>query len=118
MECLYGQLRDRGSSLRAGVVFPPLTATNLAGSPEMMHTVEAKLRAQGVPATLVQPEAVALMILDGIERDRFFVRAGAAESEAIFGGAISDDYLTWNERIVRGRADAQLTDGVPDSYLW
>ena len=118
MECLYGQLRDQGSRVRAAVLFPPLTATNLSGSPEMMKNVEAMLQSEGVPATLVPPENVAHLVLDGIRRERFFVRANASESKEWFAGAISDDYLTWNAAMVRGRAEAISADGTPDAYLW
>jgi NAD(P)-dependent dehydrogenase (short-subunit alcohol dehydrogenase family) len=118
MECLHGQLRDLQSRIRAGVLFPPLTATNLAGSPEFMKNVEAMLQSEGVPTTLVQPENVAKVVLDGIRRDRFFFRVGERESKECFDGAISADFFEWNERMIRGRADAVLADGVPDAYLW
>lgn len=118
MECLHGQLRDQGSRVRAGVVFPPLAATNLAGSPEAMKGVETMLRSQGIPTTLVQPEGVAKLVLDGIRRDRFFFRVGARESKECFDGAIGDDFIAWNERMIRGRAEAVLADGTPDAYLW
>jgi NAD(P)-dependent dehydrogenase (short-subunit alcohol dehydrogenase family) len=118
MECLYGQLRDRGSNVRVGVVFPPLTATNLAGNPETMKAVEAQLKATGVDVTLVEPESVAEMVLDGIKRGRFFIRAGAAENAAFFDGRITPGFLDWNARVVRARADAQLSDGTPDAYIW
>jgi short-subunit dehydrogenase len=118
MECLYGQLRDRGSNVRVGVVFPPLTATNLAGNPENMKAVEAQLKSTGVDVTLVEPEAVAEMILDGIRRGRFFIRAGRAENAAFFDSRITAGFLDWNARVVRARADAQLADGTPDTYIW
>jgi NAD(P)-dependent dehydrogenase (short-subunit alcohol dehydrogenase family) len=118
MECLHGQLRDKGSRIHAGVAFPPLAATNLAGSPEAMKGVESMLRGEGIPTTLVQPEGVAKLILDGIQRDRFFFRVGHRESKECFDGAISDDFVAWNERMIRGRAEAVLADGTPDAYLW
>jgi short-subunit dehydrogenase len=118
MECLYGQLRDRKSKVRAGLVFPPLTATNLAGSPETMKMVEGHLQSSGVPAVLVEPEGVAEMIVDGIKRGRFFIRADRRENEAFFGGAHSDEFFSWNGRMIRGRSEQQLADGRPDSYLW
>jgi NAD(P)-dependent dehydrogenase (short-subunit alcohol dehydrogenase family) len=118
MECLHGQLRDKGSCVRAGVVFPPLAATNLGGSPEVMKGVETMLRSEGVPATLVQPEAVAKLVLDGIRRECFFFRVGARENKECFDGAITDEFFDWNERMIRGRAEAVLTDGLPDEYLW
>lgn len=118
MECLFGQLRDRGSRLQAGVVFPPLTATNLSGNPETMKMVEGHLQSSGVPAVLVQPEDVARMILDGIKQDRFFIRCGKRENDAFFAGAHPDEFFRWSEQMIRGRADAQLSDGNPGSYLW
>ena len=118
MEGLYGQLRDTRARVRAGIVFPPLTATNLAGSPAAMPAVERALRESGVPAALVQPEAVAEMIVDGIRRGRFFIRAREHENDEFFARAIPDEYFRWNDRIVQGRAHAQLTDGAPDDYLW
>jgi NAD(P)-dependent dehydrogenase (short-subunit alcohol dehydrogenase family) len=118
MECLYGQLRDRESKLTAGVVFPPLTATNLAGNPETMRLVESQLQARGIPTTLVEPDEVATMVLDGLQRGRFFIRVGREEAKAIYGGRITEEFFEWNERIVRGRAEAQLSDGGPEGYLW
>jgi NAD(P)-dependent dehydrogenase (short-subunit alcohol dehydrogenase family) len=119
MECLYGQLRDRQSRIRAGVLFPPLTATNLSGSPEMMKHVEGLLRSRGVPATLIEPDQVARVVLDGIQRDRFFFRVGPEESDRFFDGKLSDGgFFDWNERVIRARAEEYLSDGKPDSYLW
>jgi NAD(P)-dependent dehydrogenase (short-subunit alcohol dehydrogenase family) len=118
MECLHGQLQERDARLRAGVLFPPLTATNLSGGPETMKMVEQMLRSQGVPATLVQPESVARLVLDGIRRNRFFFRCGARESKEFFDGAITDEFLAWNDRMIRGRAEAVLGEDVPDAYLW
>ena len=118
MEALYGQLRDQQSRIKAGVVFPPLTATNLSGGPDVMKFVESHLQSTGVPAVLVQPEGVADMIVDGIRSGRFFVRMGKRENETFFGGVHGDEYFDWGERIIRGRAEQQLGDGKPDSYLW
>jgi NAD(P)-dependent dehydrogenase (short-subunit alcohol dehydrogenase family) len=118
MEALYGQLKERGSNLKVGVVFPPLTASNLAGDRQTMVLVESGLRSRGVPATLVEPEEVAAMVLDGLRRERFFIRAGRQESKAIYSGKITEEYFEWNEPIIRGRAEAQLADGSPDAYIW
>ncbi len=118
MEALYGQLRDMNSKVKAAILFPPLTATNLAGKPEIMKGVEAHLQSRGVPATLVEPQNVAELFLDGIKRGRFFIRANRAESARLFDGAMSEAYYKWNDAIVRGRADAVLADGKPDAYLW
>ena len=118
MESLHGQLRDRHSRVHAGVLFPPLTATNLSGSPEAMKGVESYLRQNGVPATLVQPEQVAQLVLDGIRRERFFIRVGRDEATQLFDGQFGDDWFAWNEKVIRGRAEAVLADGTPDPYIW
>ena len=118
MESLYGILRDEQSPVRAGIVFPPLTATGLNGDPANMKFVEQYLQSQGVPTAVVEPEPVAAMIVDGIKRGRFFIRMGAAEDQGFFGGSQPADFFGWNERMIRGRAEAQLADGTPDSYLW
>jgi hypothetical protein len=99
-------------------VFPPLTASNLAGDRQTMVMVESDLRSRRVPATLVEPEEVAAMVLDGLRRERFFVRAGRPESKAIYAGKITEEFFEWNETIIRGRAEAQLADGRPDAYIW
>jgi NAD(P)-dependent dehydrogenase (short-subunit alcohol dehydrogenase family) len=119
MESLYGQLRDQQSRIKAGVLFPPLTATNLSGNPATMKQVEGLLRSRGVPATLIEPEQVAQVVLDGIKRDRFFFRAGPQESERFFDGKLSEGgFFEWNERVIRARVEEYLSNGAPDSYLW
>ena len=117
MESLYGHLRDKQSRIKVGVLWPPLTATNLMGGPETMKEVETNLRNRGVPAILVQPEPVAELLLDGVKRDRFFIRIGRSESTRLFDGQFDDDYFEWNERLIRGRAEAVMADGKPDGYL-
>jgi NAD(P)-dependent dehydrogenase (short-subunit alcohol dehydrogenase family) len=118
MESLYGQLRDRGSRLEAALVFPPLTASNLAGDPATMKMVESHMQSQGLPVTMVEPEQVAAMVLDGVRRGRFFIRAGPAESKAFYDGRITEEYFEWSDRVLRGRAEAQLADSTPEAYLW
>ncbi len=83
-----------------------------------MKTVEAGLRAGGVPVVLVEPEQVAEVVLDGIRRERFFVRVGPRESTQFFDDKIGHEYFAWNERVMRGRTEQVLTDGLPDDYLW
>ncbi len=83
-----------------------------------MKAVEALLRSTGVPAVLVEPEGVAALFLDGIQRDRFFSRVGPQESVRFFEAKIGDEYFAWNEPVTRGRAEQMLADGLPDEYLW
>jgi NAD(P)-dependent dehydrogenase (short-subunit alcohol dehydrogenase family) len=118
MESLWGVLRDEQSPVRAGIVFPPLTATGLNGDPANMKFVEQYLQSQGVPTAVVDPEPVAAMIVDGIKRGRFFIRMGAAEDQKFFDSSQPADFFEWNERMIRGRAAAQLADGDPGKYLW
>lgn len=119
MESLYGTLKAKGSKVRSGVVFPPLTATRLAGdNPDVLKYVESHLRSTGVPTSLVQPEMVAEMVADGIERERFFINATRENAQTIYGGAIGSDFFDWNEPVIRARGEAQIGDGKPDSYLW
>jgi NAD(P)-dependent dehydrogenase (short-subunit alcohol dehydrogenase family) len=118
MESLYGALRDEQSPIRVGIAFPPLTATRLSGDPANMKFVEQFLNSLGVPAVVVEPEPVAEMIVDGITRGRFFIRMREEENKRIFGGSQPPEYFDWSERVIRGRAQAQLVDGRPDDYLW
>jgi NAD(P)-dependent dehydrogenase (short-subunit alcohol dehydrogenase family) len=117
VECLHGQLRDRKAKIRVGLVFPPLTDTQLSGGTTAKQ-VEGLLNSRGVPAALVQPEQVAELILDGLRRDRFFIRTGPAENASYFNSAMSSEFFAWSERVIRGRAEAQMNDSGPDAYLW
>ena len=51
-------------------------------------------------------------------RGRFFFRVGERESNECFDGAITTEFLAWNEEMIRGRAEAVLAAGAPDAYLW
>jgi hypothetical protein len=86
--------------------------------PANMKGVEEFLQSQGVPTALVEPEPVADMIVDGIKRDRFFIRMGRDEDRRLFDSSQPLEFFEWNERMIRGRAEAQLTEGTPDKYLW
>ncbi|WP_158548698.1 SDR family NAD(P)-dependent oxidoreductase [Blastococcus sp. TF02A-26] len=113
MESLYGELRDRKATVRAALLFPPLTESSM-GNPR----VEQWLRDNGVPTTLMQPEDVAELLLDGVRRGRFYIRINEAENERLFGNRLSPEFFAWNERITRGRAEAQISDTAPDGHLW
>ncbi|MCK9897811.1 SDR family NAD(P)-dependent oxidoreductase [Frankia sp. AgB32] len=86
MECLHGQLRDRESLIRAHLVLPPLTRTNLAGDPETMSFVQKGLEAGGAKAVLAEPEGVATTALEAIRSDSFWAHharlTGRAASQA------------------------------------
>lgn len=119
MEALHGLLRDSESKVRAGIVLPPLTATKLAGDdPNILKYVEGHLQSTGVPAVLVQPEQVAAMVVDGIEKDDFWIRAKRSNAQSVYDGAIGEEFFQWNDKVVRARGEAQIADAGPDSYLW
>ena len=113
MESLHGELRDRKARIRCALLFPPLTESSM-GNPR----VEQWLRDNGVPTTLMQPEDVAELLLDGVRRGRFYIRINEAENERLFGGRLEPEYFAWNDRVTRGRAQAQLADTAPDGHLW
>lgn len=118
MESLFGLLRAEQSPIRTGIVFPPLTATHINGEPENIGFIEQFLNSQGVPGKAVQPEPVAEMILDGIERNRFFIRMNEREDELFYGSSQPPESHEWSARMIRGRAEAVLADGTPDAYVY
>jgi NAD(P)-dependent dehydrogenase (short-subunit alcohol dehydrogenase family) len=117
MECLYGQLRDMGSALRATVVFPPLTKTNLAGNPDFMTFVAQGLEAGGVPAPLAEPEEVAQTVLDAILEDSFWAHQ-TVEQDARYTDGRMQANIEWEHDILRARCDALINRTAPDPYLW
>lgn len=117
MECLYAQLRDLGSPVKAHVVLPPLTQTGLAGDPSFMPLVQQSLENAGVVAVLAQPEEVADTVLEAIRADRFFATLDHEADERRFGGRFAKD-LDWQNDIIQKRADALIGRTAPDPYLW
>jgi NAD(P)-dependent dehydrogenase (short-subunit alcohol dehydrogenase family) len=117
MECLYAQLRDLGSSVKAHVVLPPLTQTGLAGDPSFMPIVQQGLERAGVVSVLAQPEEVADTVLEAIRADRFFATLDHEADERRLGGRFAKD-LDWQNDIIRKRADALIGRTAPDPYLW
>jgi NAD(P)-dependent dehydrogenase (short-subunit alcohol dehydrogenase family) len=112
MESLYGQLRDRGSSIKAGLVFPPLTRSNMGS-----ERVESYLQASGIPAVLAEPEELANVILDGILTDRFWINPTFEEDERYFGGRLKPN-IEWQKEMVMRKAEAMVEQSPPDTYLW
>jgi NAD(P)-dependent dehydrogenase (short-subunit alcohol dehydrogenase family) len=117
MECLHGQLRDAGSLIRAHVVLPPLTKTNLAGDPEIMHFVQKHLESKGVPAVLADPHEVAVLVVEAIRSGAFWAHLDHEADQRLYGGKFGAD-IEWQDRIVRTRADALTARAAPDGYLW
>jgi NAD(P)-dependent dehydrogenase (short-subunit alcohol dehydrogenase family) len=117
LEALYGQLRDQDSLVRATVVLPGLTRSNLAGNPETMTFVQQGLQAAGVSATLTEPEQVAVTVIEAIEQDSFWAHHDNEADQRLYDGKFAGD-IAWGERILRSRADALINRTAPDPYLW
>jgi NAD(P)-dependent dehydrogenase (short-subunit alcohol dehydrogenase family) len=117
MECLYGQLRDQGVDIKATTVFPPLTRTNLAGTPEMMDFVVGGLQSNGVPAVCGEPEEVALVVLEAIQSGSFWAHQTIEQDERQTDGRMKP-MIVWEDEIIRAQADAKVNRSAPDPYLW
>lgn len=117
MECLYGQLRDLGSKIKATVVFPPLTKSNLAGDPEFMVFVAQGLEGNGVPAGLAEPEEVAQFVVEAIEADSFWAHGTVEQDARISEGRLKAN-IEWEHEILRARAEALIARSAPDTYIW
>jgi NAD(P)-dependent dehydrogenase (short-subunit alcohol dehydrogenase family) len=117
MECLYGQLRDLGSPIRAHAVFPPLTRTNLAGDPSVMDWVRQSLTNGGVTAVMAEPEEVAVTVLEAVETGSFWAHHDHEADERLAGGRFAAD-IDWQDQVIRDRADAIINRTAPDPYLW
>ena len=112
MESLYGQLRDRGSKIKPGIVFPPLTRSNMGS-----EMVEEMLQKMGVPAVLGEPEELAQVILEGIQNDEFWINPTREQDERIFGGRLKPN-IDWQDEMVQAKASAMINRTPPDPYLW
>jgi NAD(P)-dependent dehydrogenase (short-subunit alcohol dehydrogenase family) len=117
MECLYGQLRDRGADIQTTVVLPPLARTNLAGDPATMASIEQGLRASGVPMVLVEPEDVARVVLEAIRDDCFWAHPTHDQDARLFDGRLKEA-TDWQDEINRAEAAALIDRSPPDAYLW
>jgi NAD(P)-dependent dehydrogenase (short-subunit alcohol dehydrogenase family) len=117
MECLYGHLRDSRSLIRAHVVFPPLTKTDLAGDPEVMRLVQQSLAVTGVPAVLAEPEEVAVTVVEAIRSGDFWARHDHDADKRLHAGKFAAD-IDWQDQAVRARADSIINHLAPDPYLW
>jgi NAD(P)-dependent dehydrogenase (short-subunit alcohol dehydrogenase family) len=118
MESLYGQVRDEGIDLHVGVVVPPLTRTNLAGDDlSVWEHVAAGLSAHGLPAAVIEPEAVATLVVEGLEREAFWIEADAEQDARLFDGRNRENSQRIHE-IIRAKAHAMIEHHPPDAYLW
>lgn len=118
MESLYAQARDAGLDLHVGVVVPPLTRTNLAGDDlSIWEHVAAGLTKQGLPAAVIEPEAVAALVVEGLERELFWIEADTEQDERLYGGRNRANIERVHE-IIRAKADAMVDHQPPDAYLW
>ena len=118
MESLYGQARDEGLDLHVGVVVPPLTRTNLAGDDlSIWEHVAAGLAAHGVPAAVIEPEAVAQVVIEGLERRAFWIEADADQDARLYDGKNRENIDRVHE-IIQAKADSMVRHEPPDAYLW
>ena len=118
MESLYGQVRDEGLDLHVGVVVPPLTRTNLAGDDlSIWEHVAAGLAAHGVPAAVIEPEAVAEVVIEGIARRAFWIEADVDQDQRLYGGLNRANIERVHE-IIQAKADSMIGHEPPDAYLW
>ena len=118
MESLYGQARDEGLDLHVGVVVPPLTRTNLAGDDlSIWEHVAAGLAEHGLPAAVIEPEAVAAVVVEGLERKSFWIESDLEQSERLYEGRNRANIERVHE-IIRAKADAMIGHEPPDAYLW
>ena len=112
MESLYGYLRDQGSKIRAGCVFPPLTRSNMGS-----EAVEGYLQSSGVPAVLAEPEELAQVVLEGIKNDKFFINPDHDQDKRFFGGKLKPN-TDWQVEMIMAKANAMVNRTTPDGYLW
>jgi NAD(P)-dependent dehydrogenase (short-subunit alcohol dehydrogenase family) len=115
MECLYGELRDAGARVRAGVVFPPFTAT--MGDAEAVESIAATLRATGIPVVVATPDEVAESVVDAIRGESFWAHP-TVEDDARRTGGRQRPVIDWENAIYRARCDALVNRTPPDPYLW
>jgi NAD(P)-dependent dehydrogenase (short-subunit alcohol dehydrogenase family) len=115
MECLYGQLRDAGADIVAGLVFPGLT--NTFPTDEISKQVVERIRSHGNPAVLAQPDDTATFIIESIRRDSFWAHPDIADDERLTGGR-NRETLEWENGLYRSRAEALIQRSAPDPYLW
>lgn len=116
MECLYGQLKERGADIQASVLLPPLTRTNLAGEPSVMDFAAQQFLRSGIPMVLAEPEEVGRMVLEAIARDSFWIR-----SDHNADATVDDRFkatIDWENEIVAARARSFVDSTGPDPYLW
>lgn len=109
MECLYGQLRDAGADIVAGLVFPSVTSTR--GSDEVGEQTVQMLRGGGVPVRLMQADEVASFTLAAIRADTFWAQPDPSDER-------NREVAEWQRSIYRARAEAITERTPPDTYLW
>jgi NAD(P)-dependent dehydrogenase (short-subunit alcohol dehydrogenase family) len=109
MECLYGQLRDAGADIVAGLIFPGVT--NTFPTDERTEQTVQFMRSTGLPATLTQPEEVAQTAIDAIRNESFWARPGLDDEK-------HRETVEWESGIYRTRAETLIARAAPDPYLW
>src|ERR1039458_9286466 len=109
MECLYGQLRDAGADVVAGLIFPGVT--NTFPTEERTRQTVQFMRSTGLPATLTQPEEVAQTAIVAIRNESFWARPRVDDEK-------HRETVEWESTIYRARAETLIARAAPDPYLW
>ena len=109
MECLYGQLRDAGADIHAGLIFPGVT--NTTATDERTEQTVQFMRSTGLPATFTQREEVAQNAIDAIRTDSFWARPSADDER-------HRETVEWEAGIYRTRAETLIARAAPDPYRW
>lgn len=118
MECLYAQARDAGVPMHVGVVCPPLTRTNLVGDDlSMWDSIEAGLRAAGSAATVIEPEDFAPVVVEGIERELFWIAIDREQDQRLLEGRCAGA-IEQTARVIQAKATAMIEHQPPDRYIW
>jgi hypothetical protein len=95
-----------------------MTRTNLAGDDlSLWEQVEAGAVAKGIPSALVEPEDVAQVIVEGLERRSFRIEPDIEQDERHFGGRTRAKIAHFHG-IIQAKADSMIGHHPPDDYLW
>lgn len=109
MECLYGQLRDVGADIVAGLIFPGVT--NTGPTDERTEQTVQFMRANKLPATFTHREEVAENAIVSIMNDSFWARPTIDDES-------HRETVEWEASIYRTRAETLIARTPPDPYLW
>ena len=82
-----------------------------------MDMVAKGLESGGVPGVLAEPEEVAQVVFEAIQRDSFWAHPTHEQDDRLFNGKFTT-LIDWEAGIIDSRAAAMNGGSKPDSYLW